>query len=79
MKTGSIGHTEDPSSPHATAEGAAAAANGNVALGGPATSDRQFTEQWLQGPFHAVSMLSPRLRQTAYGAYREGDRARRHP
>ncbi len=69
-----IGHSEDPSLPYYTAAGDAAAHNSNVYLGFGAGTDRTAIEGWLSGPFHAVGMLDPQLKQTAFGSYRSGDR-----
>lgn len=71
VKTGQVGHTEDPASPWYTLEGSLAAQNSNV-MG---TSDINATDiyavdLWMKGPFHAIGILDPRLQQTGFGSYR---------
>ncbi len=67
-----VGHTEDVSSPDYSAEGLAAAQNGNVA----GTSDIQASEgwaidAWMTGPFHAVGILDPLLAVSGFGIFHE--------
>jgi len=76
VKTGSIGHRQDPASAWARADGAACAATANVAAGGgtaplQAPNDSQVVDGWMAGPFHAVGILDPRLTQAAFGRYDE--------
>jgi uncharacterized protein YkwD len=67
-------HDEDPASPWFTAEGRAAALASNGAGSFSVTAPDSFAiESWIQGPFHAVGMLDPRLMTSGYGAYREAD------
>ena len=65
-----IGHTEDPASPFYTAAGALEASRSNVAAGDSSYSDRQFIEEWMSAPFHAVGVLDPTLTTVGYGSYR---------
>jgi len=74
VKNDILDHAETPGLPCASTEGAAAAINSNLA----ATTKFDETDEWaldgwMQAPFHAVSMLDPKLLQTGYGSYREAD------
>lgn len=63
-----VGHTQDPMSPHATPEGAASAATSNVA--GHSSPTQTFgwaIDSWMTGPFHAVGIIDPRLVETGFG------------
>ncbi|HEV7731064.1 MAG TPA: CAP domain-containing protein [Candidatus Binatia bacterium] len=67
-----VGHTESASSANFSAEGLAAAQNGNVA----GTSDIQASEgwaidAWMTGPFHAVGILDPLLAVSGFGIFHE--------
>lgn len=57
-------HIENPASPYYTPEGAAAGASSNLGGGG---SERGAIEGWMQAPFHAIGILRPGLRQSAFG------------
>ena len=70
VRTGMIGHTEDPASPFYTAAGALEASRSDVAAGGSTFTDRQFIEEWMSAPFHAVGVLDPTLTTVGYGSYR---------
>ncbi|MGH2538334.1 MAG: hypothetical protein ACRDHL_13140, partial [Candidatus Promineifilaceae bacterium] len=74
VKTDTVGHSEDPSSPWYTPEGDEAAGEGNVFVSSDAgASDDTALDWWLSAPFHAVALLDPQLVATGYGAYRESD------
>jgi uncharacterized protein YkwD len=63
-----IGHTENPSSPNYTAEGATAAANGNVAANSsPMQGYGWAIDLWMTGPFHAIGIIDPRLAESGFG------------
>ncbi len=71
VETPDYGHDEDSGGVWATADGALAGSNGNVAASSDATkSDRKFVEQWITAPFHAAGLLDPKLATTGFGAYR---------
>jgi hypothetical protein len=73
VKTGSIEHAESQrSSPYFSADGSAAGEKSNVAGWSSASyGDAAFVDLWMEGPFHAVAILDPLLRQTAFGSYRD--------
>ena len=64
---GDAAFTEDPSRPGYSPEGAAVAANSQVAWGcGDTAIDRQI-DRWVAGPFQRVAMLNPGLRGAGFG------------
>jgi hypothetical protein len=72
VKNNVVGHTEDPSLPYYTPEGATAGTHSDV-MG---TTDIAYTDQaavdgWMTGPFHAFGIIGPSLQQVGYGAFRE--------
>lgn len=76
VKARSLGHSEDPGSPWASADGAACGAVANVAAGSgsqPLTppSDADVIDTWMTGPFHGLGLVDPRLTQLAYGRHDE--------
>jgi hypothetical protein len=72
VKTGTIGHDEDPGSPWYTTEGDAAAENGNVAVSGTtAYTDVDAINDWISGPFHGIGILDPALERSGFGSFRE--------
>lgn len=72
VKNDYIGHSEVSGNPWYTAEGLAAAQNGNVMVSSNVNaSDRSAIDLWMAGPFHAVGILDPRLTTTGFGSYRE--------
>jgi uncharacterized protein YkwD len=74
VKTDTIGHSEDSSSPYYTLEGHLAAQNSNVMVSGSInTSDNDAIDLWILGPFHGVGVIDPFLRQIGFGSYREED------
>ncbi len=74
VKNDYVGHSEDPANPWYSPEGLAAAQNGNVFVTSwLAALDETALNFWLAAPFHAVSMMDPRLATTGFGSYREGD------
>lgn len=76
VKEDVLAHSENGTSPWYTAEGHAAAQNSNVmASSGSTTTDQFAIDLWMQGPFHAVGMIDPRLARTGFGSYREVDGA----
>jgi hypothetical protein len=58
-------HTENPASPLFTPEGAAAGLASNLGYG---WTERDAIENFLTAPFHAIGMLRPGLRRSAFGA-----------
>ncbi|MGE3841481.1 MAG: CAP domain-containing protein [Vicinamibacterales bacterium] len=74
VKEDVLAHSENSTSPWYTAEGHTAAQNSNVmASSGSTTTDQFAIDLWMQGPFHAVGMIDPRLARTGFGSYREAD------
>jgi hypothetical protein len=74
VKNNVIGHSEDPSLPWYSPEGDQAARNGNVMVSTNVhATDANAILAWMQGPFHAVPILDPKLAQSGYGSYREAD------
>lgn len=72
VKTGQMGHSENPGSPWYTQEGDDAARNSNVfASSTTSDTDEVAIDSWMLGPFHAAGMLDPRLQQVGFGSYRE--------
>lgn len=68
VKTNQVGHDEDTSSPHYTADGAAAGQNGNVAgHSDPAKGFGWAIDTWMTGPFHALGIIDPRLVESGFG------------
>jgi hypothetical protein len=65
-------HDEDPTNPYYTLEGAAAGQAGNIALfDDPLIAREQFIDRWMASPFHALTLLEPRLVEVGYGDYHE--------
>lgn len=74
VKEDLLAHSENSSSPWYSADGHTAAQNSNVMASSSASTTDQFAiDLWMQGPFHAVGMIDPRLARTGYGSYRESD------
>lgn len=74
VKNNVIGHSEDPSLPWYNPEGDQAARNGNVMVSTNVhATDADAILMWMQGPFHAVPIIDPKLAQSGYGSYREAD------
>jgi hypothetical protein len=65
-KTGDWGHSEDPSSPYHTPDGAAAAAAAVIAMGGGYTSAGKNPWEWA--PIHLYAMLAPTNARAGYDA-----------
>jgi hypothetical protein len=57
-------HTENPSSPYYTADGAAEARYSDL-VQGAAFTRLQAVKEWLTAPFHAIGMLRAQLRNVA--------------
>ena len=72
VKNGYIGHSEEPGNPWYTPEGATCARSANVSAASfPGATDEGAIDRWMAGPFHALGILNPRLRQVGFGSYRE--------
>jgi uncharacterized protein YkwD len=68
MLQNGITHYEEPGKPGYTVEGAAAGANSNVAVNSAANAPtNSFVDLWMTGPFHAIGLLRPGLRQIGSG------------
>ncbi len=64
-------HSEEPGNPWYTPEGAVAARYCNLLATEDINRSDQFAlDAWMVAPFHAVSMLDPRLQRSAFGSYR---------
>ncbi len=64
--------SEDPSAACYSPHGAAAAPASLLLLEGDANvNDRQVLDQWMQWPFHALSIIDPELISTGFGSYRD--------
>jgi hypothetical protein len=68
VANGRPGHTEDPKLPHFSAEGALAGKNADVLSRSVRVSEREVVELFLASPFHAIGLLRPGLRQSAFGS-----------
>lgn len=74
VKNDVLAHTEDPNNPWYTPEGMQASAASNLmATSSIDTTDLEAVDSWMQAPFHAVSILDPRLLRVGFGSYRESD------
>jgi hypothetical protein len=61
-------HSENPSSPYFTIEGARAGGSSNLISGGIGLSPVDFIDKWLAAPFHAIGMLRPGLVRVAFAS-----------
>lgn len=69
-------HEEHPSSPWYSAAGARAASHSDIAeWPGPIAppSPAWAIHLWIEGPFHRLPMLNPRMRTASYGDYCENE------
>lgn len=72
VKNDLITHKEDPNNPWYTPEGDEAGRNSNVMISSSLTfTEFQTIDLWMQGPFHALGILHPRLERTGFGIYHE--------
>ncbi|MDQ7029247.1 MAG: CAP domain-containing protein [Ardenticatenia bacterium] len=72
VKNDYVGHDEDPATPWFTPEGRGAGRSGNVLVSSDVNMRAEKAiDMWLQGPFHALGLLDPALRETGFGLYRE--------
>ena len=72
VKNDILSHDEDSSNPWYTPEGRTAAQQSNVAANSNRNAtDRWAIETWMQGPFHALGIIDPRLVESGYGSFRE--------
>ena len=68
MLLNGIAHDEQPGSAGYSTDGDAAGNSGNVAVSSDAaTAARSHVELWMSGPFHAIGVLRPSLRQAGFG------------
>ena len=67
VRNDATGHEQDPSLPGASAIGAAAAKNGDVARG--YADQAKAIEGWMQAPFHAAWIVNPRLNRVGFGLH----------
>lgn len=74
VKTDSITHSEDSSSPWYSQEGHDAARNGNLAATVWYEAPPEWAiDYWITAPFHGLPMLDPQLQAVGFGWYREQD------
>ncbi len=72
VKNDVITHSEDPNNPWYTPEGNACGTSGNAMVSSNVNApDTYAIDLWMQGPFHAVGIIDPKLGQVGYGSYRE--------
>lgn len=72
VKNDIIVHEEDPQKPWYSPDGDIAGRNSNVLISTSlAFSETQAIDLWMQGPFHALGILDPRLERTGFGIYHE--------
>lgn len=72
VKNNILLHAEDPANPWYTKDGDTAGKSSNVAgHSNIATPDQFAVDAWLTGPFHAVGVLDPKLKEVGFGSYRE--------
>ena len=72
VKNDYIGHQEDPNNPWYTKAGALAASKSNTMVySNVSASDEDAIDMWMEGPFHAVGIIDPRLHTSGFGSYRE--------
>jgi uncharacterized protein YkwD len=74
VKNNLIAHEEDQDNPWYSPEGDQAGRSSNL-LGSssPDLQDKTAIGYWMQGPFHALGILDPRLQQVGFGSFREQD------
>ena len=59
-------HTENPSSPYYTKDGAKEGGSSDLLWSTARTTAIESIDWWLRAPFHAIGMLRPNLRQVAF-------------
>lgn len=69
VEINAVGHFEDPASSWYTADGDRAARESDLIGSGVTLSARRAVEAWLNAPFHAFPLVSPRLTTSGYGEY----------
>ena len=71
VQTGQVTHGESTAYPQYTLAGDIAGQNSNIYVSSStATTDVQAIDWWMGAPFHAMSMMDPRLATTGFGSYR---------
>ena len=77
VQTGFVEHGEKTDSRWSTPEGREAGEQSNVAGGtGPAPTQAQTVQLWVEGPFHRIGLMRPGWRTTGYAletAHRDGE------
>jgi cysteine-rich secretory family protein len=72
VKNNAVTHGETVGMPYYTTSGDIASQNGNIFVSSStSTTDSQAIDWWMGAPFHAMSMMDPRLATTGFGAYRD--------
>jgi hypothetical protein len=75
LRLGAEAHTEDPSKPGFSTEGAAAARASDVDwIWAPGTEPKPSwaIDNWMQAPFHRMQIINPYLNQVGYGTDCQG-------
>jgi uncharacterized protein YkwD len=67
MLQNGMSHDEPAGTPGYSAGGARAGVNSNVAVSSGTTTNGAFVDLWMTGPFHAVGILRPGLREIGEG------------
>ncbi len=71
VQTGQVTHGESTAYPQYTTAGDIAGQNSNIFVSSSTgTTDTHAIDWWMGAPFHAMSMMDPRLTQTGFGSYR---------
>ncbi len=77
VRTGTISHHEDPSSPHYTKAGDQAARESNLKVSSSASlSARAAVNSLMAAPFHGVGFLDPRLGRSGGGLHNDASASR---
>ena len=73
VENDSLLNMQDTNGACASPAGATAAANSILyADGNPGATDKQALDNWMAGPFHAVAIIDPALKNTGYGTDTDG-------
>lgn len=77
LETGTVGHSQDPSSPFASTAGAESASRSNVTLwttGAGPVGPRGMVDKLQVAPFHGLLHLQPQLARSGVGYAADGNR-----
>ncbi|MDX1436529.1 MAG: CAP domain-containing protein [Anaerolineales bacterium] len=74
VKNNQLQHSENPGNPWYTPQGDLAAQSSNLFGSFNTYEDDSYAiAWWVSGPFHAIGLLNPELKESGYGSYREAD------